>query len=101
MGAQGLRELAERNVEIAHYAADRLVSGRYPAALSPVRFFNEFTVESSSVPTTIEAAERRGVLAGVALGRDYPELDGCLLICVTEMNDTADIDLLCEAVKGA
>ncbi len=41
------------------------------------------------------------MLAGVALGRDYPELDGCLLICVTEMNDTADIDLLCDAVEGA
>ena len=55
----------------------------------------------SSVPTALEAAERRGVLAGVALGGDYPELDGCLLICVTEMNRPADIDLLCEAVKGA
>jgi len=100
LGAQGLRELAGRNVELAHYAAERLAAaGIKPRFAGP--FFNEFVVELSSVPTMLEAAERRGVLAGVALGGDYPELDGCLLICVTEMNDTTDIDLLCEAVKGA
>src|SRR5208283_415244 len=100
LGAQGLRELAGRNVELAHYAAERLAAaGIKPRFAGP--FFNEFVVELSSVPKMLEAAERRGVLAGVALGRDYPELDGCLLICVTEMNDTADIDLLCDAVKGA
>ncbi len=100
LGAQGLRELAERNVELAHHAADQLAAaGIKPRFAGP--FFNEFVVELSSVPETLEAAERRGVLAGVALGGDYPELDDCLLICVTEMNGTADIDLLCEAVKGA
>jgi hypothetical protein len=39
------------------------------------------------------------LLAGVALHRDYPELKGALLICATEMNEPADIDLLCEALR--
>ncbi len=100
LGAQGLRELAERNVELAHYAADRLVAAGIKTRFAGP-FFNEFVVELSSVPRMLEAAERGGLLAGVALGRDYPELDGCLLICVTETNDTADIDLLCEALRGS
>ena len=32
MGAQGLRELAERNVELAHYAAEPPRIGRYQSA---------------------------------------------------------------------
>ncbi len=100
MGAQGLRELAERNVELAHYAADRLASaGINPRFADP--FFNEFVVDINNVPQALEAAQRRGVLAGVALGIDYPELDNGLLICVTETNQPEDIDLLCETLVEA
>jgi glycine dehydrogenase subunit 1 len=100
LGAQGLRELAERNVELAHYAAQRLAAaGVHPRFAGP--FFNEFVVELNDVPKALAAAERRGVAAGVALGRDYPELGRGLLICVTEINDTADIDLLCDTLVEA
>jgi glycine dehydrogenase subunit 1 len=100
MGAQGLRDLAARNVEIAHYAADRLTAaGIKPRFAGP--FFNEFVVECGDAAKALESAERREVLAGVALGHDYPELDRAVLICVTEMNAAADIDLLCEALREA
>ncbi len=98
LGAQGLRELAERNVEIAHYAAERLAAvgvGRRFAG----PFFNEFVVEVGDVPKALRAAEGRGLLAGVALGRDYRELQRGLLICATETNQPADIDLLCETLR--
>jgi len=94
----GLRELAERNVEIAHYAADRLASAGLKRRFAGP-FFNEFAVELGSVRNALEAAHRRGLLAGVPLGRDYPELEGALLICATEMNEPADIDLLCETLR--
>jgi glycine dehydrogenase subunit 1 len=98
MGARGLRELAERNVEIAHHAADRLAAaGIRPRFDGP--FFNEFTVELADVKKALAAGERRGVLAGVALGRDYPELEGALLICATEMNVAPEIDLLVEVLR--
>ncbi len=98
IGAQGLRELAERNVEIAHYAADRLASAGIRRRFAGP-FFNEFTVELGSLPKAMEAAERRGLMAGVPLHRHYPELDRALLICATEMNEPADIDLLCETLR--
>ena len=53
------------------------------------------------MPKALKAAESRGLLAGVALGADYPELEGGLLICMTEMNRPEDIDLLCAALVEA
>lgn len=97
MGAQGLRELAERNVELAHYAADRLASvGVKPRFDGP--FFNEFVIEPGDASKALEAARRRNLLAGIGLGGDYPELVNGLLVCVTETNQTEDIDLLCDVL---
>jgi glycine dehydrogenase subunit 1 len=98
-GRRGLRELAARNVELAHEAAAALegagVSRRFSAP-----FFNEFAVTVPNLAAKIEAAELRGVLAGVDLARDYPELRDCLLISVTEMNSRPEFDLLSEVLGG-
>ena len=98
-GRRGLRELAARNVELAHEAAAALtaagVSRRFSAP-----FFNEFAVTVPNLAAKIEAAELRGVLAGVGLARDYPELRDCLLISVTEMNSRPEFDLLSEVLGG-
>jgi glycine dehydrogenase subunit 1 len=97
MGRQGLRDLAARNVEIAHQAADRLsTAGIRPRFSGP--FFNEFVVSLADVAAALDAAEKRGVLAGVALGSYYPELSNELLVSVTEMNDAQQIGRLCEAL---
>jgi glycine dehydrogenase subunit 1 len=98
MGARGLRELAERNVEIAHHVADRLASAAVKRRFSGP-FFNEFVVDIDDLARATHKAERAGVLAGLPLGPDYPELDGTMLVCATEMNQPADIDLLCEALR--
>lgn len=58
-------------------------------------------IDLENVPKALKAAESRGLLAGVALGADYPELEGGLLICMTEMNRPEDIDLLCAALVEA
>ena len=41
-----------------------------------------------------------GYLAGVPLGRWYPELDDCLLVAVTEKRTRAEIDGLAEAIHS-
>lgn len=100
MGRRGLRELAARNVELAHQAADTLAAaGIRPRFSAP--FFNEFVVALPDAPSAIAKAEERGVLAGVSLGRDYPELGDGLLISVTEMNAQADFELLRNALAGS
>jgi len=99
MGRQGLRELAARNVELAHHAADQLGrAGVYTSFSGP--FFNEFVISVSDVAAALDSAESEGVLAGVPLGRDYPELADGLLVSVTEMNDAKQISRLCAALRG-
>ena len=50
-------------------------------------FFNEFVVAMPRSGQPLwKRAERRQILAGVALARDYPELPDALLVAVTEMN---------------
>jgi glycine dehydrogenase subunit 1 len=99
MGRRGLRELAARNVELSHEAAAALESAGIRRRFS-APFFNEFVASVPDPAKAIAAAEKRGILAGVALAPDYPELADGLLISVTEMNSRSDFGLLCSALGG-
>jgi glycine dehydrogenase subunit 1 len=100
MGRQGLRKLAARNVELAHLAAEKLAVAGIRRCFSG-GFFNEFVASLSDSPRALVQAEQRGVIAGVAMAHDYPELPSGLLICATEMNSLEEIDLLCDVLLGA
>jgi glycine dehydrogenase subunit 1 len=94
LGRQGLRRLAQTNWQAAHAAAARL-----EAAGVPVRFrgtwFNEFVVDAPEAAARWEVLARdEGVVAGFPLGRWYPELEGTLLVCVTEVHRPEQIDAL-------
>ncbi len=104
LGEKGLRDLAALNHQLACKAADRLA--RIPGVtVLNEHFFNEFTImlEQESRPLVRDLAEN-GVLAGVSLGRLYPEveaLSGGLLVTVTETVDEADIEALALALEEA
>ncbi len=92
-GKEGLRELAEQNLAKAHYLANKL----------PVNFdapfFNEFVVRTNGKsPAAInsELLQKR-IIGGLEMGRFYPELKNCVLLCATEMNKRQDMDTLAAA----
>jgi glycine dehydrogenase subunit 1 len=93
-GKQGLRELASQNLAKAHYLAKKLT----PQFSGP--FFNEFVVSTRS--NTAEAINRalleRKIIGGLPLGRFYPELDGAMLLCATEMSSRKDMDIVAEVI---
>ena len=63
--------------------------------------FNEFVVRSKEpVAEVLARLEKAGILGGIPLGEDYPELKDCFLVCVTEQNPRAEIDALVAALKG-
>jgi glycine dehydrogenase subunit 1 len=99
MGRRGLRELAERNVEIAHETLDRLGSIGIRPRFSGA-FFNEFVATVPDCANRLEAAESAHVLAGIPLRADYPELADGLLIAATETTGAADIQRLGEVLGG-
>ncbi len=91
-GKQGLRELAEQNLAKAHYLASKL-KPRFSG-----KFFNEFVVrtEGKSPEEINKALLRKKIIGGLPLGRFYPELADCTLLCATEMTKRADMDALAE-----
>ncbi|HUW41723.1 MAG TPA: aminomethyl-transferring glycine dehydrogenase subunit GcvPA [Rectinemataceae bacterium] len=101
MGKTGLRTVAELCWNKAHYAASRIAA--LPGfKVETGNFFKEFTVRTP-VPAgpLAEKLSRRGVVPGLPLSRYYPSRDRELLVCVTEMNTKAQIDLLVESLKEA
>ncbi len=97
MGRNGLRDLAEQNVELAHRAVEVLeAAGIHRRFSGP--FFNEFALQVPSPSIALKAAERKQVLAGIALGNDYPELSDALLVSVTEMNRSDEFGRLAAAI---
>jgi glycine cleavage system P protein (glycine dehydrogenase) subunit 1 len=99
MGRRGLRELAARNVELAHEAADILNAAGIRTRFSGP-FFNEFLVQVPDSHLALAAAERDGILAGIEIGPHYPEIPEGLLISVTEMNRSADFVRLRDTLRG-
>ena len=101
LGTQGLREVATRCAQGAHYLYDELlgVSGLRPVSSQP--FFREFAVElPTDASETLLAMAEEGVLGGVAVsalcgGEDASlEVDPArvLLVTVTERRTRDEID---------
>jgi glycine dehydrogenase subunit 1 len=100
MGRKGVREVAEQNLQKAHYAARCIgeLSGyqlRYDAP-----FFNEFVVSCPRPASEVAAALlNEKIVAGLALDRFFPEMTNELLVAVTENNFKAEIDSLVAALR--
>jgi len=94
-GKEGLRELAEQNLAKAHYLA-----GKLPLKFD-APFFNEFVVRTNGKqPDQINARLLNGkIIGGLALGRFYPELSDCMLLCATEMSRRQDMDAVAAAFE--
>ena len=101
-GKQGLPALARLNFDKAHYARGailRATAGTGIRAGFGGPFFNEFVVQGlRDAAAARDRLLEDGLVAGIPLGRDYPELRDALLICVTELNQAQDIDRLAAAL---
>lgn len=92
-GKEGLRELATQNLSKARYLANKL----------PLRFrapfFNEFVVSANGrSPDEINNnLLGQKIIGGLPLGRYYPELDGSMLLCCTEMSKREHMDTVANA----
>ncbi len=102
LGEKGLRTLAEVNHASACAAAERL--SRVPGVeLVTPTFFNEFTLRlPRETRPVVRALAERGVLAGVSLGRLYPDGDGRengLVVAVTETVTAEDVEAYAAALE--
>lgn len=94
LGPQGLKETAGLCLQKSRYLCERLCdTDRFQAAFTGASF-KEFVVRDlqSDVDGVIAQGLESGFLAGVPLGRWYPELADCLLIAVTEKRTREELD---------
>jgi glycine dehydrogenase subunit 1 len=92
MGPQGLARVAQ----VSHANAQALVQKL--AAVPGVRrlfsgaVFHEFVLQlDAPVADVLHALQAQGILGGLALTRDYPELGDALLVCATETKCDDDL----------
>ena len=99
MGRSGIAAVARQSFDKAHYAAEEIAALKGYELAFEAPFFKEFVVRcSKDVPAILDACQEQGVLAGVGLGRWYPELNDCFMVAVTEKRTKTQIDRLLQVL---
>src|SRR3954447_26555298 len=93
-GKQGLRELAEQNLAKSHYLTGQ-TTPRFTG-----KFFNEFVAQVGKPDAINKALLKKKIIGGLSLGKFYPELADCMLLCATEMSKRGDMDAIGQALKA-
>jgi len=101
LGPEGLRQVAmlshQRAREMMH--ALSAISGVETVFNTP--YFHEIVLrlKQPAEPVLAKLAQR-GIQAGYALEKTYPELRGCILLCATETKTAEDIALLAKQLQN-
>jgi glycine dehydrogenase subunit 1 len=96
-GPEGLKGLAEQNAAKAQYLRSRLLELPDVEPVFEAPFFNEFVLRHKGGVKAFEAAcIAESLLPGLDLGRFYPEFEGCVLWCATELHTRQMIESLVE-----
>jgi glycine dehydrogenase subunit 1 len=92
-GREGMKELAQHNLAKAHYAAEQFKRKGAKLVFDGAPFFNEFVIQTSGDPHTInDKLLEQKIIGGFLLKKFYPELGKASLWCCTETTTKASID---------
>lgn len=102
LGKAGIVEVGELNINMSHYAMEKLcgLDGITPLFDRP--FFNEFGVKISGnrdIKKINGSLYGSGIIGGLDISQFYPEIKGAMLLCVTETKSKDDIDKLIHAMS--
>lgn len=95
LGKNGIKKIGELNIQLSHYAKDKLCAVNGVKTLFNQPFFNEFVIET---PVSENKFLENKIIPGLNLGKFYPELNYTSLWCVTEMKTKEQIDRLAEVI---
>jgi len=100
LGPDGLHSIAATSLSRAHHLAGGLsqLPGFQPA-FPEASFVSEFPLRVERPKELLARLAEHGILGGLDAGRWFPELEGVLLFCCTELNDAAALDELVEACR--
>jgi len=95
-----LKELAELNHQTACYLHGRLKESGIEILHDNTPFFNEFIIKPSNCENVMSAFLKHGINPGLNISKLYPDYDGCILLCTTEMITKDDADEYVEIIGG-
>ena len=101
MGKRGVREVAEQNLQKAHYAARQIAALDQYQLRFGAKFFNEFVI-SGPLPASelLKRLREQEIIGGLELRRFFPGMENELLVCVTEVTSRGDIDRFVAALRS-
>jgi len=101
VGKNGLKEMAQLNLDKAEYAKQLLSKIKNLEVKRSSPTFNEFTVAlPMDASRVVEEMMKKGFAAGFPLGRYYPGMERYLLVAVTEKRTKEEIDRYAKALEG-
>ena len=93
MGKEGLREVATQCINKSDYTYHSLLKTKQISEVFEAPFFREFVVRPGIEPGTLnEVLLTESIIGGYDLSSEYPELEGCWLVAVTEKRSKKEID---------
>jgi len=102
MGKNGIRDVANLNLQKSHYAQSKLceIAGFEGKFSAP--FFNEFVLQLPVSPDEMNRELlKHKIIGGLPIEKFYPELKNYALFCVTEMRTRDEIDTLAEVLTAS
>ncbi len=102
LGRRGFEQVSRLCLSRAEYLKQRIDGLDRYSVVKGGATFNEFVVrrEDGKAAPLLAALAARGILAGVDLGRFFPERDHEFLVAVTERHSRADLDRLVSALES-
>ena len=105
VGATGLRQVASACHERTRELVRTLTAIDGVRSHSAGSFFHEHVIDVGRPADPVaDAVAERGIIGGLPLGRYFPDLRNCLLVCATEKRTDADIarfgDALAQVLHG-
>lgn len=93
LGPEGLKRVASNSWKNAHDLANKLSQIDGVEIVFNADFFHEFVISLPvSATEVINSMAEQGILAGVSLEKDFPNLRNAMLVCVTETKNADDLD---------
>ena len=93
MGNNGLQTVANPSHANTRMLVDKLTAIDGVERVHDSSFFHECVIRiNAPLDNAIQELETQGIVAGLPLDKHYPALQGCLLVCATELRTEQEMD---------
>ncbi len=100
MGKHGLQEVATQCINKSTYTYQSLLETGQVSKVFDAPFFREFVVRPGMAPDRLnEELLADSIIGGYDLSLEYPELEGCWLVAVTEKRTRDEMDFFVHKVN--